>query len=600
MDATPALSSSDSNEKTHENHSNPQTISTSDASAVIEEDINKFISAAQALKVQLKRSRAEMEGAPDGYMDSIFDPATTFSSFSVTAGSVNPDTLLESSKPDVKASLPKPDVNEWKEILERLPRCASAENVYESSHFRKQYPVKGGSTGVSCLRKLLQEIGSLNASLPTDPAVWLRFDEELPQYLRALVTAPPGTPYSLGFFCFDIYIPDTYPQHPPKMHLLTTGGGSVRFSPNLYADGKVCLSLLNTWSGPKWNPNHSSLLQLLVSIQGLILGVEHPYYLEPGHGGWEGRVKDGMVVPPHVNQQEDRLRAGTVEFAMLEMIQCKYCYLEPFRDIISAHFFHYRNHILEESKNWASRSNSTTQHRKLGENVSNLHKALSALKAPFHDQTKKNGSLKASDVIHKDDSDQVKPAKKSPKEGIIGSIVARKSHAMEEAASKCDYITAGRLQYELQHLETGNVESMIATTRNKMESVASTGNFIEAGKLQEMVQHLEMNKKTLEDLERRMFEEASRLNFVRAARFQEQYRMLVVLEDSHIKDCPAIPNNSMTGRSAVSFTNNEHPPVSPTFGLAPFLSGAFSLGKPSTHNGEDDLVMEDEAMPYDY
>ena len=57
-----------------------------------------------------------------------------------------------------------------------------------------------------------------------------------------------------------------------------------RFGPNLYADGKVCLSLLGTWDGPKWNPKHSSLYQLLISIQGLILGVEHPYYLEPGHG----------------------------------------------------------------------------------------------------------------------------------------------------------------------------------------------------------------------------------------------------------------------------------------------------------------------------
>lgn len=34
------------------------------------------------------------------------------------------------------------------------------------------------------------------------------------------------------------------------MLLATTGGGKVRFNPNLYNNGKVCLSLLGTWSGP--------------------------------------------------------------------------------------------------------------------------------------------------------------------------------------------------------------------------------------------------------------------------------------------------------------------------------------------------------------
>jgi hypothetical protein len=35
----------------------------------------------------------------------------------------------------------------------------------------------------------------------------------------------------------------------------------VRFNPNLYINGKVCLSLLGTWSGPSWNPKTSTLLQ---------------------------------------------------------------------------------------------------------------------------------------------------------------------------------------------------------------------------------------------------------------------------------------------------------------------------------------------------
>jgi Ubiquitin-conjugating enzyme len=50
----------------------------------------------------------------------------------------------------------------------------------------------------------------------------------------------------------------------------------------LYQCGKVCLSLLGTWQGPGWESGQSTLLQVLVSIQGLIL-VPDPYYNEPGY-----------------------------------------------------------------------------------------------------------------------------------------------------------------------------------------------------------------------------------------------------------------------------------------------------------------------------
>ena len=64
--------------------------------------------------------------------------------------------------------------------------------------------------------------------------------------------------YGGGCFVFDIYFPPIYPNGPPKVNLMTTGKGSVRFNPNLYNNGKVCLSLLGTWrggaQGENWNP----------------------------------------------------------------------------------------------------------------------------------------------------------------------------------------------------------------------------------------------------------------------------------------------------------------------------------------------------------
>lgn len=66
---------------------------------------------------------------------------------------------------------------------------------------------------------------------------------------------------------------------------------NFRFNPNLYADGKVCLSLLGTWHGgdssEKWDATHSNLMQVVVSIQGLIL-IPEPIYNEPGYEAMQG------------------------------------------------------------------------------------------------------------------------------------------------------------------------------------------------------------------------------------------------------------------------------------------------------------------------
>ena len=52
----------------------------------------------------------------------------------------------------------------------------------------------------------------------------------------------------------------------PVINYLPTTPSLCRFNPNLYADGKVCLSLLGTWHGgdssEKWDPVQSNLMQV--------------------------------------------------------------------------------------------------------------------------------------------------------------------------------------------------------------------------------------------------------------------------------------------------------------------------------------------------
>ncbi|EAT86765.2 hypothetical protein SNOG_05701 [Parastagonospora nodorum SN15] len=104
--------------------------------------------------------------------------------------------------------------------------------------------------------------------------------------LRVMMIGPNETPYEYAPFVIDFHLPSTYPQTPPEafFHSWTNGNGPV--NPNLYEDGKICLSLLGTWHtderNESWSPAKSTLLQVLVSVMGLVL-VKEPYYNEAGY-----------------------------------------------------------------------------------------------------------------------------------------------------------------------------------------------------------------------------------------------------------------------------------------------------------------------------
>ena len=128
--------------------------------------------------------------------------------------------------------------------------------------------------------------------------------------VHALVAGPSETPYEGGFFYFVLGLPHDYPNAPPKVRMMTTGGGKVRFNPNLYKDGKVCLSILGTWPGPGWSPAQS-LSSVLLSIQSLMC--ERPYHNEPGFE---------VARNPHDSKNyNDCIRHETLRVAVCEMLE---------------------------------------------------------------------------------------------------------------------------------------------------------------------------------------------------------------------------------------------------------------------------------------
>ncbi|XP_057420242.1 putative ubiquitin-conjugating enzyme E2 38 [Lotus japonicus] len=129
-------------------------------------------------------------------------------------------------------------------------------------------------------KKIQEEWKILEENLPE--TIFVRVCESRMELLRAVIIGPQGTPYHDGLFFFDCLFPPTYPAGPPKVYYHS---GGLRLNPNLYNCGKVCLSLLGTWHGKQnenWVPDKSTMLQVLISIQALILN-EKPFFNEPGY-----------------------------------------------------------------------------------------------------------------------------------------------------------------------------------------------------------------------------------------------------------------------------------------------------------------------------
>ncbi|XP_012572422.1 putative ubiquitin-conjugating enzyme E2 38 [Cicer arietinum] len=129
-------------------------------------------------------------------------------------------------------------------------------------------------------KTIMKEWKILQKNLPD--SIYVRVYERRIDLLRAVIVGAAGTPYHDGLFFFDIAFPSNYPNNPPHIYYHSFGFG---LNPNLYSHGLVCLSLLNTWIGKKcekWNPSNSTLLQVLVSIQALVLN-EKPLFNEPAY-----------------------------------------------------------------------------------------------------------------------------------------------------------------------------------------------------------------------------------------------------------------------------------------------------------------------------
>lgn len=94
----------------------------------------------------------------------------------------------------------------------------------------------------------------------------------------ALIIGNVDTPYLYGYYFFKFDFPENYPFSPPKVTFLTNDG-KMRFNPNYYSCGKVCLSLLNTWNGDGWT-SCQTIYSILIVLSSVLNS--NPLLNEPG------------------------------------------------------------------------------------------------------------------------------------------------------------------------------------------------------------------------------------------------------------------------------------------------------------------------------
>ena len=157
--------------------------------------------------------------------------------------------------------------------------------------------------------------------------------------IHALVTGPFDTPYEGGFFYFLIRCPPNYPISAPKVKLMTTGQGTVRFNPNLYKNGMICLSILGTWSGPSWSPA-LSLSSLLISIQSIMN--DKPYHNEPG---FEKEKRFGDVKRYNLIIQHETIRVAVLQnLNTVSSSPSDLCNLPPLFGVVKTSFPQFYEH----------------------------------------------------------------------------------------------------------------------------------------------------------------------------------------------------------------------------------------------------------------
>lgn len=165
----------------------------------------------------------------------------------------------------------------------------------------------------------------------TDNGIYYAHDDSNMLKGYAVIFGPDDTIYRYGAYIFEFNFPTNYPYSPPKLKYLTNDG-ATRFHPNLYRNGKVCISILNTWRGEQWTSCQSirSILLMLVTLLH-----NKPLLNEPG-------IKEGNKSFLPYNEI---ITYKNLDIAILQNIRKENA--TKYNDIVNGLLIYHKKHIDE-------------------------------------------------------------------------------------------------------------------------------------------------------------------------------------------------------------------------------------------------------------
>ena len=151
--------------------------------------------------------------------------------------------------------------------------------------------------------RLLKDVKNIIQNPLTENGIYYIHDDEDMLKGYALIIGPSDTPYFGGNYFFEFTYPTDYPHSPPKVKYYTNGN-DIRFNPNLYKCGKVCVSLLNTWRGDQWT-SCQTISTVLLTLCTLL-------------------CKDPLLNEPGVNKTHNDMKPydEIIQFANLDVAIC--------------------------------------------------------------------------------------------------------------------------------------------------------------------------------------------------------------------------------------------------------------------------------------
>jgi len=191
------------------------------------------------------------------------------------------------------------------------------------------------------IQRLLRDVRHIIKNPLTDQGIYYIHDDSDMMKGYAMIVGPYDTPYFGGFYFFEFTYPADYPHTPPKVIYCTNFNG-IRFNPNLYTCGKVCISLLNTWSGDQWT-SCQTISTVLLTLCTLLCS--DPLLNEPG-------VSKGHQ---DMENYTDIIEFSNLNIAICDIVTKKKSVYMPFFDnfypFIKENFKKNYDKLLEFAKN---------------------------------------------------------------------------------------------------------------------------------------------------------------------------------------------------------------------------------------------------------